>query len=414
MAEAAGRRKLGVVGDDLQGSNLCGACLAASGMRAIVAPVDSGGTMLETAEVPVLNVASRLQDPAEAYARVQRACRRLMGLGCTHLYKFSDSAARGHLGIEVDAVLDELGVERAVFALAQPLARRLTVGGYQIDDGRPVSESNTGRDLLQPVSQSHLPSLLTVQSRRRVGLVPLTTVQKGVEAIAEALKTGPEQLLVVDSATQRHLTDLARALALSGMDRAVFGSAGLVGELPAALGLDRRATRPVLVLCGSANPIAISQVQTLADSGRADLVRIHARGLADTKQTVPPETEMVLQLLRAGRNVAVMVAVEVVPNEDGVAKLPNLVGAALARIAWEAAADADLVVFGGDTAQWVLDELGMEALEVVGEVPVGAVLCRVAGGPLAGRYLITKSGAGAGPNTLLEAVQVLRNQSQRT
>lgn len=413
MAEAAGRRKLGVVGDDLQGSNFCGACLAGSGMRAVVASLDRGGSMLATADVPVLNAASRLTDPADAYARVQRACRRLMGLGCTHLYKFSDSAARGHLGIEVDAVLDEMGVERAVFALAQPSGRRLTVGGYQIDGGRPVSESSTGRDLLQPVSQSHLPSLLTAQSRRTVGLVPLTTVQNGAEAIAEALQTGPDQLLVVDSATQRHLTDVARALALSGMDRAVFGSAGLVGELPAALGLHRKARRPVLVLCGSANPIAISQVHTLADSGRADLVRIDAHALADTRP-VPPGTDLVLELLRGGRNVAVVVGAEAVHHEGETATLPNLVRSALARIASEAVADADLVMFGGDTAQWVLDELEVEALEVVGEVPVGAMLCRVVGGALAGRYLITKSGAGAGPNVLLEAVQVLRTQPQHT
>ncbi len=412
MVELPGRRKLGVVGDDLQGSNFSGAHLTACRLRTVVAPLERAGAGLEAADVPVINTASRLKDPQDAYERVREACRKLLALGCTHLYKFSDSAARGHLGVEADAVMDELGVERAAFALAQPSGRRLTVGGYHLDDGRPVGDSSTGRDLLQPVSQSYLPSLLASQSRRSVGLVPLDTVEKGPEAVSDALQVAREELMVVDAAAQHHLAEIARALVLAGMDKAIFGSAGLLGELPSALGLDCRPHRPVLVLCGSANPVAAAQVRALVDSGRAELVRLQAAELVGAVQTLPSGTETVLRSLRAGRNVAVMVEGYKPPRADEVAKLAEMVGSALASIAREAVANADLMMFGGDTAQRVLEELGIDALEVLAEVPVGAVLCQVIGGPLAGRRIMTKSGSGGGVHALLEAVQLLRNQPE--
>lgn len=410
MAERPGRHRLGVVGDDLQGSNLCGAHLTACGVRATVATLEGAGVWLERTQAPVVNTASRLEDAQEAGMRVREASRLLMKLGCTHVYKFSDSAARGHLGVEADAVLDELGVERAAFVLAQPTVRRITVGGYHLDDGRLVGDSTTGRDLLRPVTQSYLPSLLASQSRRSVGLVSLGTVEKGAEAIAEALQRGREQLMVVDATAQNHLADVSRALVLAGMDRAIFGSAGLVTELPAALGLDCQPGRPVLVLCGSANPIAANQVRILADSGSADLVRLQAAELATSEQALLPELAAVMRMLHSGRSAVVMVEGYGSPKGDEVVKLADVVAGALARIAREAIPHADLVTLGGNTAQRVLHELGVEAVDVVAEVPVGVVLCRIVGGHLAGRHLMTKSGSGGGAFALVEAVQALRSQ----
>ena len=90
-----------------------------------------------------------------------------------------DSGARGHLGVEADAVLDELGVERAAFVLAQPTVRRITVGGYHLDDGRLGGDSTTGRDLLRPVPPPYLPYQPASPSRNARRQVPLRTGKNG-------------------------------------------------------------------------------------------------------------------------------------------------------------------------------------------------------------------------------------------
>ena len=74
----------------------------------------------------------------------------------------------------------------------------------------------------------------------------------------------------------------------------------------------------------------------------------------------------------------------------------------LARVVRDAP-PCDLVLTGGATARAVLDTLGIEELELVGQVHYGAVLCQAQG-----RRVLIRPGSFGGPDSLVEIVEALR------
>src|SRR5206468_1142263 len=104
-------------------------------------------------------------------------------------YKKIDSTLRGHLGQELDALLDTLGRSCALVCPAFPAQRRGLADGYLVIDPVPA----------QPL---HLPSLLARQSGRSVAAIGLDDVRGGVDRLAERLlaqRARGAELLVADA-----------------------------------------------------------------------------------------------------------------------------------------------------------------------------------------------------------------------
>ena len=75
--------------------------------------------------------------------------------------------------------MDAAGAEAAFFIPALPALGRTTVGGFHLVRGVPVSQTEIARDLISPVTESHIPTLLAGQCQRPVGHIPLGTVLAG-------------------------------------------------------------------------------------------------------------------------------------------------------------------------------------------------------------------------------------------
>src|SRR5262245_59355225 len=129
---------LTVIADDVTGACDVGAELAAAGF-AVRVSVGSGpnagptGVAAGGDVVQVINTQSRTLSARHAYERVLGLLRKRPA---DLVLKKIDTALRGHLGAELDAVLDGLGAV-AVFVLpAIPAAGRVTRGGRQWFGGR--------------------------------------------------------------------------------------------------------------------------------------------------------------------------------------------------------------------------------------------------------------------------------------
>lgn len=403
-----------------------------AGLRTRVLPsfAPDGRELAAGAEVGVLsvNAATRHLEANEAASRTREAVYALLGAGCGSFYKKLDSTLRGNVGVETAAMRRAVGAQLAVVVPAFPEAGRLTVGGYQLVDGVPVELSSYARDPLAPVTASYLPALLAA-SGERTGLIGLSSVLRGWEAIAfDLLRLQAEgvRLVAVDATRREDLDAIAQAIhrlpfmilpaGSAGLAAAlcrVSGKAPLLGAQPSPQGpaLVGR-TPPVLVVCGSANPTSLAQIQALGPQTRRVPVDVRQLVLKGDEE-LEGLARQVLQGLFAGLDVvlATVESDEQLGRDQGFGvdvgmtpfqlghHLSGLLGRLVSRVVAQGAV-TNLVLVGGETAAHVCAALEGEQLEIVGEV-LPAVPCSQLVG--SGLRVVTKSG-GFGASDALEAI----------
>jgi len=345
-----------ILTDDLTGAADCGARCHQAGIAAtIVLPGSRGlansGALCYTSDSRHL--------PADLAAVCVHELAASLGehAGSTW-YKKIDSTLRGHLGQELDALLDTLGRSCALVCPAFPAQRRGLVDGYLAIQPAPA----------QP---PHLPTLLALQSRRRVTAVRLNDVRGGAEWLAERLlaeRARGAELLVVDALDDADLQTVLDAILRALPDALLCGSAGLAGMLAAYVGRhtpfwndaqSAPVAGPALLVIGSGSPMAQRQIEYLR---RHQLVATFEQG-AD----LPPGIAIdLLMHLPAPPPGAVL---------DGPAArrlAEQLAAAALPLI--DAVRPGLLVLSGGDTAIGVLTSMGVTHLTVQRELLPGVPL----------------------------------------
>ncbi len=339
--------KLLIVADDLTGALDSAVTLADAGLRCVVArrPADMTAALERQPDVLAVSTASREGSAADAQAAVTAVFDRLPrppGL----VFKKVDSRLKGHCGVELRAVAERTGLDRAIVTPAIPAQGRWMRGGRL-----------AGTGVAEPID------------------VAAMFAQSGV---------GIE---VPDAATDCHLDRIVSA-AMEDMPLLLVGAAGLAAALGRRIGIGggariERLQRPLLLAIGSHDPITLVQVDALRAAG-VDEVRA-------------PDGEIPG---RIGEGVSL---VRLVPGGDGFD--PARSGARFASNVAEAARPHVRTLFacGGETADAILGELGVGTLDVEGEVlsgmPVSTMFAH-------GRKmrLVTKSGGFGAPDSLVALV----------
>lgn len=398
-------KRLGIVADDLTGAMNTGVQFAKWGLRTLV--------MLDDGEMPdadavVISTDSRQLPAPEAYCRAKEAAQRLSG---RIPYKKIDSTLRGNVGAEIDGLLEGLGWGRALVAPAFPATGRTTVDGYHYVDGVPLSESAFANDSLWPAVESHLPTLLASQTRRRVGHLPLGVVEGGVGEAARFLARESAAVVVADALEQRHLHTLAMALAQVAEDWLPCGSAGLAEEWPAALGLERPAnaatnwspdSRPALVVAGSRNLTTARQLERAADAGSLHLIQLApGSGQGDVERVTTP--------LSQGICVALTTTFSTYREGMDAATAEMLARATV--LVLEQTPVSGMILTGGDVALAVCHALGASALRIVGEVQAGVPAGTLVGGSVAGLRAVTKAGGFGDDDAILHGIDFIQGRS---
>lgn len=387
-----------IVADDLTGAADSCANLAKTGRRAAVFfEAGSGGDGFEAVafEAVAFDTDSRCAQPDEARRRVLEAGgnARL----ATIVYKKIDSTLRGNVAVEIGAMMEATGRERAVVAPAFPHAGRATVGGGQLVYGTPVHETELARDPKTPVRESHLPTILS-----GLGSVGRLTLDDLADTDAVRRSVEENRCVVADATEDSHLRSLVRAV--PEPSRVLWvGSAGLASALSsiARPGNGLPAPPPlyssgggVLAVVGSLSEVSRRQLRHLERSGKSVPVPIEdASGLYDAKG-----------LLRSGGCVALHS-----PSGAGAFSPGEVAGMLAEAAAGLEGSFGSLVMTGGDTALAVARRLGAKGIAVFGEVelgvPHGALL-----GPSPYR-VVTKAGGFGHPGTLCDAVEYLSGMS---
>jgi len=339
-------RKVVIIADDLTGAADTGVQFAKQGLTTLVLieGTHSVGAPVDAAQVLALNTNTRHSDRQQAYKIVYDVARVLKKKGVGYIYKKIDSMLRGNVGAEIEAVMDATGIKTALLAPCFPSQGRITVGGYHLVNQVPLQCTEAVHDLKSLLKEeSYLPNLIQAQSKRKVGHVSLCIVIRGPYALKEALiehQKGGDEIIVIDSVTQDHLSTIANAIVAMEMSAIAVGSAGLASELASFVNRNIPPQRPsacspegktykfrniekdkrggmvrkgssVVVICGTKSKASMQQIEKLGQELDVYTADVELEPILKDEhrfdEKIRVEVEKIKRSLSIGKNIVVKV-----------------------------------------------------------------------------------------------------------
>jgi D-threonate/D-erythronate kinase len=402
---------IGVIADDLTGAAELGAVGLHHGLRTeilvphleSIAPAEEGR---KPAEIPLpaldrdvdlvcIDTHSRSCAPGEAARRAASAAGLLRRAGVRWLYKKVDSVLRGPVTAEVEAVMKELGVKRALLVPANPsLGRTIKRGRYYIH-GKPIHKTEFARDPEHPRTSSDLLKLLGASLVFPICLCGL-------------LDSLPNRGILVGAAANEE--DLKHWAARRNAKTLVAGGAEFFGMLLARAGHPKVASCPDTPVAGAAGTRELFVCGTLSESARTFVRAARAGGtpvFSLPKELVwgagfsPAAAEAIGQKMiaafRQHPRVILTVGLRVV-HERAIARWLATHLAQVAVTVLRQAGVAHIFAEGGETAAELAQTMGWARLRVLRELAPGVATLAVGGGD--SLCLTIKPGSYAWPDSV--------------
>lgn len=374
--------RLLIIADDFTGALDTGVQFAVCGAKTLVVTDTRYDFLNSDSSVLVLNAETRHLSPEEAYRIVFRAVHSALEAEIPYIYKKTDSALRGNIGIELTAVMEGAKSDKMIFIPAYPKMNRITVNGIQYIDGKPLAESVFGKDAFEPVEHSEISKIISKQSDTAVVL------HSGLDT--------PEDpgIHVYDADSDKRMWEITNAI---GIDRLQLtaGCAGFASVLPSMLGLIGRKPRlpqmvpELLVICGSINPISREQLDFAEKSGfnriRLSPTQKLDPGWLDSVSCTQAVAQWMKQIRKNPCNIIDTNDAE--DHQDTInfstlsgfdkTKLRKTIASAIGIILkklLDNGLDATIMIIGGDTLIGAMQSIGVSELQPVCELAPGTVL----------------------------------------
>jgi len=375
--------RIAVIADDLTGALDTGVQFTQWGYttQLVDSPEDA------TAEVIIINTDTRNKSQEEAYKKTYAVAEKL---DVDLVYKKTDSTLRGNPGPELQAILDALGEEKAVFTPTYPPTGRRVKNGHLYVNEKPITETEYITEYRNKTS--YIPDILETKTPVHV-----------IEYPGDALEAG---INIFDSKTEHDLNIVA-----THQTRVMAGSAGLADALCQRL----RAPPPVLSIVGSMRVETRAQITLLRDRLGASLIPLDTIGVLNgSPQEVIQDAE---DALSRGRDVVITSSIspDVIEHTWVEARRLNLSANEVEKMITDALAEvteallpqslSGLIITGGATALAVTTRLKIENIMILDEVQPGIPVLR-----LDNILAITKAGGFGQPDTLIQATKYLKRK----
>lgn len=444
---------IGAVADDLTGATTTGVLLARSKARTAVFFNEEAAEKAEgidELDAILISSNSRPLPANEAYDKVKSATIALKRMGVEYFSKRIDTTLRGGVGVEIDAMLDQMKEGTvAVVVPAMPQSRRILVGGYSVIDGVALINTPVAQDVRTPVKENYIPRLLEGQTRRKVGLVTLDKVLAGEEVIEEALaeqkKAGCE-VIVVDGITLEDVENIAKACISLRWDvvavdpgpftsKLAFYRELISAEEPNIPPQADEAGKTVLIAAGSATSVTKKQMEILCQDPRHVRVSVEPLPLIEGGDVALDEVFKAInkaaELLESDNQPRAILFETALHGEllnldeednkrhyaGGMsanrinAGLGMIISQLLEKVGKEKV--AGLYTTGGDTMVNVCYQLGVECIEVMDYVIPQTDVGRLVGSKYSGLPVVGKGGLTGNDNTACDIVSRLFRESAR-
>jgi len=423
--------KLGVVADDLTGANDTAVQFAKQGLTTMVLmdAMSVADVALRT-DVIVIDTETRPCSFGTAYRRVRGAVRTFRKAGIKRVYKKVDSTLRGNIGVELEAIMDELEVKTCIFTPAFPANGRIVVGGYLLVNQVPLEKTEIAEGRLMRIRTSHIPTILKSQTKRKVGHIPLSKVMQGRDLLKNEinnLRKRGVRMIVIDAVSSQDLSAIAQAAVASNTAQFMSGSAGLAEALPEALKLNP--SLPAFVIAGSPSTITIQQLAKASEELNAAIFDLNSskvltdvdgqeeirRIVNEAGRILQTERDVVIASSRSRDSMAMTIqrGRELGMNEvEVMRRVASALGESANRIL-EHVKIGGLILTGGQTAIETLRMMKAVGVKVIDEVSPGIPFGEVVGGKHDGLRVITKAGAFGRLEAISESIRYLRKHIRR-
>ena len=421
---------LGCIADDYTGASDLANTLTRAGLRTVqTIGVPADALALPEVDAVVVSLKSRSIEAGLAVSRSRAADKWLRGRGADHvLFKICstfDSTDAGNIGPVMDALRADSGDAIVLVTPAFPETGRTVYQGNLFVGAVPLNESPLKDHPLNPMHDSNLVRVLARQSKTKIGLVDLATVNRGNDAVRARLADLVSQgfgAAVVDAVFDRDLetignvalghrlsvgasgVGLGLARALVASDRGQKATSNQVSEAPVG--------GPAACLAGSCSQATLQQIAN-AEAAMA-VLHLDPDRIITGQDEVRRALSWAVERLKEG---PVLIASSSTPEE--VAALQSRHGRDAAGHAIEQAmADIAeglvrsgvrrLVVAGGETSGAVVDRLGIPGFLVGAEIAAGVPVLRTVGAREGEMLLALKSGNFGGPRFFSDALDLMR------
>ena len=420
--------KLGCIADDYTGASDLANTLTRAGLRTVqTIGVPADDLALPEVDAVVVSLKSRSIEAELAVSRSRAAETWLRGRGAAHvLFKICstfDSTDKGNIGPVMDALRADSGDRIVLVTPAFPETGRTVYQGNLFVGSVPLNESPLKDHPLNPMHDANLVRVLARQSRTKVGLVELSVVTRGPEAVRArlaALSADGFGAAIIDAVFDLDL----ETIGIVALDHRVSVGAsgiglGLARALAAAGGTnacsatsDAAVGGPAACLAGSCSQATLGQIA----SAEKVMPVLHL----DPERTVagPDEARRALAWARDRlKDGPVLIASSTTPDQvaalqahHGRDAAGHAIEQAMADIA-EGLVQAGvrrLVVAGGETSGAVVDRLKIPGFLVGDEIAAGVPVLRAVGAEAGDMLLALKSGNFGGREFFSDALSLMR------
>lgn len=403
--------RLTVIADDLTGALDTGVQFANRCVSVRVAAVNAAAVpeKIFHADVAVIDAEVRHKTSQQAYNICLGLVQQALRCGTDTVYIKTDSGLRGNIGAMFQAALDASGAAAAYYAPALPQMNRLTRGGIQYIDGVPINESVFGKDPFEPVRSPYIKDLFKNCRAEVVTCQPRNLPPPPQDG---------QQIVICDAENAMDFQCIDMELQRTNSLKILGGCAGFAAALPPFLGLAGEPIRlpcikaPLLVLCGSLNPITKRQLEYGAAHGGIR-ISLQSEQLTPDYFASPAGQDFLTQIeqrMQSGCDMLIDTdGTETAKDADTAEQLRGQIaeqlGLLMALLLERPAADNYLpMIIGGDTLMGFMQQLSEAEISPLGEAAPGAVLFTAPMATHVSRIIVSKSG-GFGDEDLLSRIR---------
>ncbi|MDL2295523.1 four-carbon acid sugar kinase family protein [Lachnospiraceae bacterium OttesenSCG-928-E19] len=266
--------KLLILADDFTGALDTGVQFAKRGVETQVFTDRklNKDTVSKTAEVLVIDLETRPLSKEAAYQVVATVVKTAKEMGIPVIFKKTDSALRGNIGAELEAVLEASNEKKLFFIPAFPDVNRITKEGIHYIDGELLENSAFREACFDLIQGSYVPDIIKQQTDCCVEVI-------GTEETFPTQDSVQNTIYVFDAERTEHMKQRIREMKEAGQLTVLAGCAGLANCLAEALDLQHHHTQAyrksdgLYMACGSLNPITREQVLKAEEKG-ASLIHL--------------------------------------------------------------------------------------------------------------------------------------------
>jgi D-threonate/D-erythronate kinase len=245
-----------IMADDFTGALDTGVQFSNYGVKTVVTSdlEFEFGETTDQLEVLVFNTETRYLNKCKAYEVIKKIALKAKEENIPYIFKKVDSALRGNVASELRALSDVFEDVSIPFISAYPEQNRFSCEGILLIDSIPVSESVFGQDPYEPVTESHIPSLLLKEADLKA------YISKKYE-----IPPKEERILLIESHSDEEMLSQGNDLLMNDALNITVGCAGFAKALANIIYKKRDTTQndiklPLLIVSGSVNPVTKKQI----------------------------------------------------------------------------------------------------------------------------------------------------------